>query len=206
MNISTKLKTLAGAIFGTVFVLIFMSIMNRPVNYSEGDKAKVTSFNQIENKNDKPDKKEEIKRERPKPKAAPKDIAPDLSSLLAGNNFGIEAFKVDLSNISNSLLGDMTNVAMSEDSVDVAPVATSRAPLEYPATARSKGISGHVNLSLMVNRQGEVEQVKVLESNPTGIFEQAAIAAVKAWHFKPAIYKGEAVSIWVKQRISFNLN
>lgn len=198
--------SIIGGMLGTVFVIFFMGIMNHPIEKKEDSAKTVTSFNNVTNKNKTPPKKKEIVKRQEKPKAKPKNVAPDISSLLAGNNFGIKAFQVDLGALSESLLGDMSNVSMTEDTVDIAPVASYRPPLQYPSSARSSGVSGFVNLSLLVSKEGKVAQVKVLDSEPAGTFEAAAIAAVKTWKFNPAVYKGESVSIWVKQKISFSLN
>ncbi len=202
----SNLEAFLGGIIGSLFVIFFMGVMNRPLEKKEEASKHVTSFNNVANKNKTPPKKRELLQKKEKPKSKPKNMAPDISSLLAGNNFGIKAFQVDLGALSESLLGDMSNVAMTEDTVDVAPVASYRPPLQYPSAARSSGVSGFVDLSLLVSKEGKVAQVKVLDSKPTGTFEEAAIAAVKTWKFNPAIYKGESVSIWVKQKISFNLN
>ncbi len=141
----------------------------------------------------------------PPPQTKKTDLAPDLSQLIAGQNFGLEAFKVDLSQISDGLLGNAKNVSMTEDTVDVAPVPRQRPPLPFPEQARKLGVNGAVVLSLFINRDGRVEKSKVLSATPTGVFEETALQAVKTWIFTPAQYQGSSVSVWVTQKISFNL-
>ncbi|HLP81081.1 MAG TPA: energy transducer TonB [Nitrosomonas sp.] len=61
-------------------------------------------------------------------------------------------------------------------------------------------------LSVLVETDGSVNQVQVLESNPSGIFDAAALHGIRNWHFEPAKYKGETVRVWAKQKIRFDLS
>lgn len=188
----------------TGLTLVFMTWINR-VNVKLADRQESkTNFAQIETE----PKEERVppKPAPPKPEQAAPDLAPDLSQLLAGSHFGLEGFQVDLSALSDSIIGDASNVSMTEETVDVAPVPKERPPLIFPERARKLGVSGYVQLSLFIDKSGRVHQAKVLESEPPGVFEQSALSAVKQWSFEPALYQGNAVSLWVKQKISFNLN
>jgi len=68
---------------------------------------------------------------------------------------------------------------MSEDSVDVAPSPSERSAMEYPKKARKMGVSGYVLMNLLINKNGNVEKVKVLESQPAEVFDDVAVAGVK---------------------------
>ena len=76
----------------------------------------------------------------------------------------------------------------------------------YPPSAKKQGIRGYVVLSVLVDIDGSVDQLQVLESHPSGIFDNAALQGVRAWHFEPAKYQGEAVKVWAKQKIRFDLS
>jgi protein TonB len=79
--------------------------------------------------------------------------------------------------------GEMAPLPMSE--VAEAPVLISRTVPHYPERARLLGIEGLVRLEAILNREGRIEQeIKVLESIP--VLDEAARAALKQWHFKPA--------------------
>ena len=60
-------------------------------------------------------------------------------------------------------------------------------------------------LSVLIGPTGAVEKVKVLESQPSGVFDDVAIAGVQGWKFEPAQYKGENVRVWATQKVSFTL-
>jgi periplasmic protein TonB len=46
----------------------------------------------------------------------------------------------------------------------------------------------------------------VLESQPAGVFDAAAVAGVQQWRFEPASYRGENVRVWARQRVRFDLS
>lgn len=57
---------------------------------------------------------------------------------------------------------------------------------DYPLEARISGIQGYVKLIYDVTVEGEVVNVRVLAANPVGVFDEAAVAALKRWRFSPA--------------------
>lgn len=68
-----------------------------------------------------------------------------------------------------------------------------RALPRYPLQAARKKISGWVKLSFSINREGGVEDIAVIESEPEIIFDQAAMNALKNWRYKPQLNKGKTV-------------
>lgn len=143
---------------------------------------------------------------KPKPKASqPKAPLPNMNSLLGGVSMNIPEFETNnIAGDASSLLEEIAGDAiMSEDTVDVKPRVTTRPPLEYPAEAAKDGIKGYVIINLLIAKDGSVELAKVLESSPSNIFDTAALNAVRAWRFSPAMYKGKPVKMWAKQKIRF---
>jgi protein TonB len=65
------------------------------------------------------------------------------------------------------------------------PVRTRYVAPDYPKAALAEGLSGKVRLRLTVNAEGKVAQAVVLQATPPGVFDAAAIAAVRKWRFKP---------------------
>jgi protein TonB len=108
--------------------------------------------------------------------------------------------------MDDSLLGDVGNdVVMTGESVDVAPKPAQRSAMEYPKAARKSGVTGYVLMNLLIDKTGQVEKVKVLQSEPAGVFDEVAKAGVQGWQFTPAQYKGQPVKVWAKQKIRFDL-
>lgn len=109
-------------------------------------------------------------------------------------------------NLDENLLGKTGNAVMTADLVDVPPKPVTRGSFKYPSAAKKNGVKGYVLLSVLVETDGSVNQVQVLESNPSGIFDAAALHGIRNWHFEPAKYKGETVRVWAKQKIRFDLS
>ena len=85
-----------------------------------------------------------------------------------------------------------------------APVAINRAKPDYTDAARKARITGVVVVEAIVNKQGDVEQVKVLKGLPLGLSEQA-VDAVKKWRFHPGTLNGEPVEVIFDLTVNFTL-
>jgi protein TonB len=131
---------------------------------------------------------------------------PLLAAGLSGLDFGLgNAADLALADATEALVGDMGGAVMDEGQVQEAPVATSRTPPSFPARARSLGQSGHVTLAFVVDVDGSVQDVSVVESDPPGVFDDAAIEAVRQWEFQPGQHEGMPVAVRVRQTLSFQL-
>jgi protein TonB len=74
----------------------------------------------------------------------------------------------------------------------------------YTEEARRRGITGDVDLEIVVKRDGTVDNVRVVRGLETGL-DQRAIAAVREWRFAPARRQGEAVDVIVQVSVEFTL-
>lgn len=73
----------------------------------------------------------------------------------------------------------------------------------YPAQAMARGQAGEVRLRLTVDTQGRVSDAQVLAATPAGVFDQAAVNAVRKWRFEPIVREGRAIEASVTTTISF---
>lgn len=64
----------------------------------------------------------------------------------------------------------------------------------FPRTARLRGITGSTRLRLTISAEGRVTGVEVLESDPPGVFEQAAERLARSLRFRPATAGGKPVA------------
>jgi periplasmic protein TonB len=87
---------------------------------------------------------------------------------------------------------------------DIIPLQ--RIPPAYPRDAARNGITGWVQLEVLVNPDGSVRTARVLDAKPRGLFEAAAVQAVLRWKFKPKMVNGLAVEQKGAQKIEFNLS
>ena len=77
----------------------------------------------------------------------------------------------------------------------------------YPEDAVREGIEGHVLLEFVVTESGAVRDPVVLEAQPPGVFDQAALDAVGKFKYKPKVVDGEPVEITgVRNRFTFEIS
>ena len=77
-------------------------------------------------------------------------------------------------------------------------------PPEYPPSARESGVEGVVLVQALVGKDGRVKDVRV--QRPSPMFNDAAVACVYQWRFKPALAKGDPVAVWVAIPVKFSLH
>lgn len=66
-------------------------------------------------------------------------------------------------------------------------------PLIYPQRAYQERTRGRVTLRILINQRGSLDEVTVLASEPRGVFEEAALDAVRSLQFSPAMRFGQRV-------------
>ena len=78
-------------------------------------------------------------------------------------------------------------------------------PPEFPSKALSQRVSGSVTIEYIVDTNGDPRDVRVVEATPPGVFDHAAITAVKHWHYEPVVANGAPVEVPVRTAIRFEL-
>ncbi|MFT4979086.1 MAG: protein TonB [Myxococcota bacterium] len=157
-----------------------------------------------------PKKPQQPRREpRPRPRResrAKPPPAPVVGASLAGLSFGLDALAGSLGDDMDALLGDLSSVVMTAETVDDLPTPIDQVAPEVPARARAKGIEGLVVVSLLIGVDGRVQDVRVTESRPPGVFDDAVRAAVRQWRFEPAMYQGQPVPLRIDYPFRFQFN
>jgi periplasmic protein TonB len=87
--------------------------------------------------------------------------------------------------------------------VEELPEAITKVPPVYPDIAREAGVDGVVLVQALVGKDGKVKDVRVVKNIP--MLDDAAIAAVKQWVFKPALSNNKPVAVWVAVPVRFSL-
>lgn len=90
-----------------------------------------------------------------------------------------------------------------------APSDTMKTPLvrvepQYPPRAAERGVEGWVEVGFTVTADGGTTDVRVIAADPPGVFNRAAIKAVRRWKYKPEVVDGKAVPT-PGQRVRFEL-
>jgi protein TonB len=82
--------------------------------------------------------------------------------------------------------------------VRVAPV--------YPPNAAALEIEGWVQVQFSTTRTGRVTHIRVIDSAPKGLFEEATVQALQRWRYSPKVVNGRAVErVGVQTIVRFDL-
>ena len=147
----------------------------------------------------------QLRTEQPKPEMPPKpEKAPETPEMRnevakpSGNTVHIGAMDIDSSLAVDTRAGLSAADGEYLPIVKVAPV--------YPRRALSRGIEGWVLLRFTVTENGSVINPEVIDAEPSGVFDRAAMAAVERFKYKPRVVDGVAQVVHgVEHLITFEL-
>jgi len=75
----------------------------------------------------------------------------------------------------------------------------------YPKAAKAAGVQGTVLLEMVVSKEGEPLDLRVLDS-PSDDLTQSALEAVRQWRYKPTLLNGEPVEIVTDVVVNYTLS
>jgi protein TonB len=109
-----------------------------------------------------------------------------------------------------SMSADMSQFGLSgmnlNAPVDGDTLAIVRVLPRYPSRALSRGIEGWVLLEFTIDQLGQATDLIVVEADPKGVFDRAAVNAIKKWKYRPKTENGRpTMRPGVRQLISFNI-
>ncbi len=81
-----------------------------------------------------------------------------------------------------------------------------RVPPKYPTRAANRHIEGWVKIEFTITTEGTVSDAVVVEAEPTDVFDDAAMDAIKKWQFKEKLINGVAVTQRAVQILKFKLS
>jgi len=97
---------------------------------------------------------------------------------------------------------DQPRIVSISAGVAVGMLDDHRAPL-YPIDAKKAGVSGMVVLGAVIGTDGSVKELHVV-SGPE-LLQQAAMDAVRSWHYRPYLLNGQPVEIRTTINVIFTL-
>jgi len=74
---------------------------------------------------------------------------------------------------------------------------------KFPPAASQRGIDGWVDLQFLVNTDGSVGELTIVGAQPVGVFEQAALDAVRHWRYQPLMRDGQPATQRARVRLRF---
>ena len=76
----------------------------------------------------------------------------------------------------------------------------------YPRRARRLRKEGVVTVEFTITETGLVKDMDVVAADPAGFFEDATLAALARWKFKPKMFRGKAVAQRARLDFDFKLD
>ena len=84
----------------------------------------------------------------------------------------------------------------------IPPPARADVP-QYPPEAAAAGIRGVVVAEVVIDTSGNVTDAKIVQSVP--LLDEAALQAVRNWHFAPSVVNGQPVPVRMNVNVNFTL-
>lgn len=107
---------------------------------------------------------------------------------------------IELPSALSGLALEQSEHKLGEVNTNPGLVALRENTLTYPDKARRQRIEGWVKFNYLVNTQGNVEKVEIVESNPPRVFDRVVMKEVYRWKYKPRIVEGQALETQVVDR------
>jgi TonB family protein len=116
------------------------------------------------------------------------------------------AAQADAAVVERDISSAQTNTTPAGDVVSASAMNQTRyvAP-KFPVKARAGGVSGWVDVQFLVKRDGSVSSAVIVGAEPSGVFEQSTLEAVRKWRYRPVMRDGQAVDQLVRLRVRFAL-
>jgi protein TonB len=188
---------LLGALFTTSVFWLLWHLVGRPIDANQIKEAQRIDFSRMRRDTEVQTKRDEkVERERPPP-------APEMPRMSAFTG-GIENNVATLTPVVDAR-GAMTRMSMTAGSDrDVIPLV--RIAPDYPPRAQTRGLEGWVQVQFTITPTGTVKDPKVVNAEPKGIFDDAALKAIARWRYNPRVEGGVAVErVGVQTIIRFQL-
>lgn len=208
---SKRAKSLGGlvvALCGTATVCGLMIAMNNLTTPPQKDADERGQKFTVDKPPEPPPKKEKSPPKREQMRSMDSNAAPppSLNSAIGSVGIDLPGFApTEMNEASQALLGDVKSSVMTSDSVDQKPKPTHQPQPKLPPRIVQKQIEGKVLLRLLVDEDGRVERIRVMQAEPQGLFEESVKEAARQWRYQPAQYKGKPVKTWIEVPMNFKL-
>lgn len=186
---------------GTLFTMsvfwVLWTLVGRTVDVATLREATRIDFSRMRRDTEVQTKRDQkVERQRPPPTPE----TPRMSLSMAGLDNNVATLTPVL-----DARGAMTRMSMTAGSDrDVIPLV--RIPPDYPPRAQARGIEGWVRVQFTITPTGTVKDAIVVEAEPKGMFEDAALKSIVRWRYNPRVEGGVAVErVGVQTIIRFQL-
>ena len=184
-----------------LFYLMQSLISSGEGAFSEPPRGSVLDFVRV-----KPEEVIQEKERKPERPPEPEQPPPDMPQpQMQSDTIDSEAVGLDFSASVSADTQLGSGLGLDTSDGEYLPIVKVQAA--YPRRALQRGIQGYVVVEFTVTRQGTVRDPRVVEAEPQGIFDQAAMDAVLKFKYKPRVVNGEAVEVeGVQNRITLEID
>ncbi len=210
-----KLASVVGAVFCTffLFALVFMeqSLDEEPVLITKSQGVPLSEMQEEIQEETLPQQVvEKVNPDVPEMKAMPEIVQVDIPLLkldYAINTNSSVAVHVPTPPSIEQIAPASTPTlqAYSLDQVDEKPSVLYNPRPAYPKGALRSKIQGQVIARVLVNSEGRVMNVQILDGPYADIFRNESITALKRWRFKPGKIQGKQVTTIIEIPLVFSL-
>lgn len=144
----------------------------------------------------------------PPPKKRPPPPKPMTQNTAVKNEMpDIDMPNIDIPLQSSRFKGSLVSgIQVGQGAISTNVIPLVRIPPRYPMRAASRKIEGWVKVEFTITETGTVKDAVVVESQPKGTFDRAALRAIAKWKFKAKIIDGEAFEQRAIQILEFKLS
>lgn len=199
-----------GGLFWSLWIMI-----NRSVEIGEVQRATKIEFTRLRRDSEAKTRSRQQKVEREKPV----EVQPNADLALSLGSSGSTGAAIDPLPMQADARADLSGVsfgfaggggrggagaATAGGSRDVVPLV--RIQPDYPSRAAQRGIEGYVIVRFTITVAGTIKDAAVVTAEPEGVFETAALSAIRRWKYNPKIEAGTPVEQpGVQVRLTFEL-
>lgn len=188
---------LAAAVTFGLYWLMYTLIATGRTALDEAERGRVVDFVRLK-RDQRLETKDRKPKRPPKPEAPPPQIQPQQQQATAPSADAISIGPVGVDDI------DLKGFGLSPSDGEYLPIVKVE-PI-YPRRAAQRGIEGYVLLEFTVTKTGAVRDPVVVESEPSGIFDRAAMKAALKFKYKPRVIDGVPIEVpGVRNLIKFEL-
>lgn len=202
----TRIALIIAAVFHTILLLItFPEIVAQATEAAKDQKLYVVQ--QVRFQPPPPKQKQEI----PKPKAKKVPIPDPTPDEPEPIRIDEPEPDIDIPQVDDIVFGipEAPPVAEPEGPIYVggdvkAPEKLFSPQPQYTEIARKARVQGVVIVQAIIDKEGNVTNVKVLKGLSMGLDDEA-VKAIKKWQFKPATLNGKPVDVYYNLTVNFRL-
>jgi protein TonB len=188
-----------------VLFLLLASLTQTTPSVSEMTEPAPVHLVRVREQEPPPPEEEPLPPEREEPEEIPEFVTPDLRPRMEPLEMDPLPFPVELN--PRIMSGPPIAVRRFYDlgELDHPPRPLVKMPPMYPFKAKRLEIEGYVKVKFLVDEEGAVSRLSILEASPKGVFEASVLQSLPTWKFSPGVIMGEPVASWVVTTIRFEL-